>query len=151
MCIADVSATPLAVFNESCGSYMSCLCWPKLYIFHGKLSHLHLCLWQQMVEVLMDTSGDFQLHLLGAKPYIFQRKAISSYDCGNRRESLNTAQIQTSSQLPLSDHSVASCLTCWAEKLHWTYRFDMLPTPQERVRSALAWDAISQCNNSGWC
>ena len=31
----------------------------------------------------------------------------------------HTAQSQTNSQLPLSDHSVASRLTCSSEKLHW--------------------------------
>ena len=42
----------------------------------------------------------------------------------------HTAQTQTNSQLPLSDHSVASCLTCSAERLHWTHRFKVLPTPR---------------------
>ena len=32
--------------------------------------------------------------------------------------------------LPLSDHSVASCLTCLAERFHWTHRLDVLPAPQ---------------------
>ena len=42
----------------------------------------------------------------------------------------HTAQTQTNSQLFLSDHSVASCLTRSAEKLHWTHHFDVLLTPQ---------------------
>ena len=31
---------------------------------------------------------------------------------------------------PLSDHSVASCLTRLAEKLYWTHHFNVLPAPQ---------------------
>ena len=59
---------------------------------------------------------------------------------------LHTTQTHTNSQLPLSDHSVASCLTSSAEKLHWTHCFDVLPTSQLLARSALVQDAISK-----WC
>ena len=33
----------------------------------------------------------------------------------------HTTQTQTNSQLPLSYHSVSSCLTCSSENLHWTH------------------------------
>ena len=33
----------------------------------------------------------------------------------------HTAQTETNRQLPFSDHSVASCLTRWAENWHWTH------------------------------
>ena len=64
---------------------------------------------------------------------------------GGVYRSPHTTQTQSSSQMPLSDHSVASRLTRSAEKLDLTWCFDMLPTPQQCVRSVLARDAIS-----GW-